>query len=121
TDDGSFGHAAAKRGVKSANGTFRVPLIDQPLFEIVVGLSIFPASGRIGLQLRSRLGTGATSLMAGVKKAKPDLTKKVHEVPHKPGVYLMRDRFNRVIHVGKARGLRTRGGCYITASEGTGH
>ena len=34
--------------------------------------------------------------MAGVKKAKPDLTKKVHEVPHKPGVYLMRDRFNRV-------------------------
>src|SRR5438045_2773031 len=43
--------------------------------------------------------------MAGVKKAKPDLTKKVHEVPHKPGVYLMRDRFNRVIYVGKARDL----------------
>jgi len=44
--------------------------------------------------------------MAGVKKAKLDLTKKVHEVPHKPGVYLMRDRFNRVIYVGKARALR---------------
>ena len=27
------------------------------------------------------------------KKERPDLTKKVHEVPHKPGVYLMRDRF----------------------------
>jgi hypothetical protein len=31
------------------------------------------------------------------RKEKPDLQKKVHEVPHKPGVYLMRDRFNRVI------------------------
>src|SRR5207302_675172 len=42
-------------------------------------------------------------------KEKPDLQKKVHEVPHKPGVYLMRDRFNRVIYVGKARDLRARG------------
>src|SRR5205085_2457113 len=51
------------------------------------------------------------------KREKPDLAKKVHEVPHKPGVYLMRDRFNRVIYVGKARDLRKRVGSYFMPSK----
>jgi excinuclease ABC subunit C len=52
-----------------------------------------------------------------VPRERPDPKVKLRDVPHKPGVYLMRDRFNRVIYVGKARNLRKRLSQYFTASR----
>src|SRR3954463_6611065 len=55
--------------------------------------------------------------MTQAHREKPDFRAQLHEVPHKPGVYLMRDRFNRVIYVGKARDLRKRVGNYFMPSR----
>ena len=46
-----------------------------------------------------------------------DLKTKLGDVPHKPGVYLHRDRFGRVIYVGKARDLRKRLSHYFAPSR----
>lgn len=46
-----------------------------------------------------------------------DLQAKLRDVPHRPGVYVMRDRFKKVIYVGKARDLRKRVGNYFMPSK----
>jgi excinuclease ABC subunit C len=45
---------------------------------------------------------------------------KLGEVPHKPGIYLMKDRFGTVIYVGKARDLRRRVSQYFHPSRRQG-
>ena len=51
----------------------------------------------------------------------PDtIRKKVSTLPHKPGIYLMKDRFGTVIYVGKARDLRKRVSHYFQPSRRMG-
>ena len=48
-----------------------------------------------------------------------DLKTKLREVPHQPGVYLMKDRLGAIIYVGKARDLKRRLASYFMASRQT--
>lgn len=47
----------------------------------------------------------------------PELKTRLRALPHKPGVYLFRDRLGRVIYVGKARSLRKRVSQYFQPSR----
>ena len=48
------------------------------------------------------------------------IRKKISALPHKPGIYLMRDRFGTVIYVGKALDLRKRVSQYFQSSRRMG-
>lgn len=47
----------------------------------------------------------------------PDIKAKLREVPHKPGVYLMKDRLGSIIYVGKALDLKRRVSSYFAPSQ----
>ncbi|MDR1145213.1 MAG: excinuclease ABC subunit UvrC [Verrucomicrobiales bacterium] len=48
---------------------------------------------------------------------RPDLTPKLRALPHRPGVYIYRDRLGRIIYVGKAKDLRRRVSQYFHPSR----
>src|SRR6266446_903791 len=50
-------------------------------------------------------------------EAAENIRKKLGSLPHKPGIYLMRDRLGTVIYVGKARDLRRRVSQYFQPSR----
>ena len=49
-----------------------------------------------------------------------NIRSKISTLPHKPGIYMMRDRFGTVIYVGKARDLRKRVSQYFHPSRRMG-
>jgi len=52
--------------------------------------------------------------------ATENIRRKIGTLPHKPGIYLMKDRFGTVIYVGKARDLRKRVSQYFHPSRRMG-
>jgi excinuclease ABC subunit C len=53
----------------------------------------------------------------GSQAPRADFQAILRDMPHKPGVYVMRDRLNHVIYVGKAKDLRKRVGSYFMPSR----
>jgi excinuclease ABC subunit C len=74
------------------------------------GMSVQPVT-------RLRLNSGDPCVRWGRRMNKAGFRVRLREVPHQPGVYLMKDVLGSIIYVGKARDLRKRLSSYFLASQ----
>ncbi|MEZ5405200.1 MAG: GIY-YIG nuclease family protein [Verrucomicrobiia bacterium] len=56
-------------------------------------------------------------MMSSAPSSFPNLVSTLKAIPHQPGVYLFKDRLNRIIYVGKARDLYKRVNQYFHPSQ----
>lgn len=69
------------------------------------------------MHMPERAADATVGARMSAPREKPDLHAMLRDVPHQPGVYIMRDRLHRVIYVGKARDLRKRLSNYFLPSR----
>jgi excinuclease ABC subunit C len=84
---------------------------------LAIGYSRSGSEALQDLPARGSSGYFVRAMESVFLQEKPDLSLRFRDVPHKPGVYLMKDRLKRVIYVGKARDLRKRLGQHFMPSR----
>ena len=70
-------------------------------------------------EFRAKLSSVSGTAANSTNPKAQELQKKLRDVPHRPGVYVIRDRFSKIIYVGKAIDLRRRLSNYFTPSGRT--
>ncbi len=62
--------------------------------------------------------TGHDTSVKSEPEARNLIAEKAEQLPHRPGVYLFKDKRGKVIYAGKAKSLRDRVRGYLSAGDG---
>jgi excinuclease ABC subunit C len=65
--------------------------------------------------------SGAAPIARAAADSKNRLNERLRQLPHRPGVYMMKDRFGSILYVGKAKDLKKRVASYFQRGRRTWH